>query len=172
MWGASTCKLLYFSLNLSFNCYFMSQKCKGKLISFYMNDCLSPSCKFKDQHTRCPVNSLFMVVEDINGSSRSHEPNKPAHVSCQRAELTQVQPDRKETEHGSTRGLFLKKRVSVFVTRSVWHSPRCVGGSDEEVDDHSVAHVETLLHGPETHTRVHIIWFQHQFWFCVLFIYL
>lgn len=34
--------------------------------------------------------------------------------------------------------------------------PRCVGGSDEEVDDDSVTHVEAVLHGPEhthTHTR-------------------
>lgn len=58
---------------------------------------------------RCPVNSLFMVVEDINGSSRSHEPNKPAHVSCQRAELTQVQPWQEGNRTRINARTFLKK---------------------------------------------------------------
>lgn len=41
----------------------------------------------------CDINSLFMVVEDINGSSSSHEPHKPAHVCCEGAQFTQVQPE-------------------------------------------------------------------------------
>lgn len=39
------------------------------------------------------ASSLFMVVEDINGSSSSHEPHKPAHVCCEGAQFTQVQPE-------------------------------------------------------------------------------
>lgn len=34
-------------------------------------------------------------------------------------------------------------------------SPGCVRGGDEEIDDHPVAHVETLLHGPETNKPAH-----------------
>lgn len=38
----------------------------------------------------------------------------------------------------------------VRLHETVEHSPRCVGGSDEEIDDHSVTHVKTVFHTPET----------------------
>jgi len=99
-----------------------------------------------------PPYSLLVVVEDVDGAGRRHEPHEPAHVSRQRAELTQVQPDRtKDTSQASI--TTSDPPPLTPPPHRVRCSPRRVGGGDEEVDDHAVTHVEALLHGPETHTN-------------------
>lgn len=81
-----------------------------------------------------------MIVEDVHGSGRSHEPHEPAHVCRQRAQFPQVQPE--ERQKGGSVGVQLQQGV----LRSAGHSPGRVGGGDEEIDDHSVTHVKALLH--------------------------
>lgn len=37
-------------------------------------------------------NSLLMIVEDVKGSSSSHQPDEPAHAGSRRVQVPQVQP--------------------------------------------------------------------------------
>lgn len=53
--------------------------------------------------TTGPGNSLLVVVEDVKAPSSSHEPDKPAHVSSQRAQFSQVQPARRAGLRRGTR---------------------------------------------------------------------
>lgn len=113
----------------------------GECVSVY--SCLNGACRQKRG-----VNWLFVVVEDVDGPRSRHQPHEPAHVSGQRAQLAEVQPAKQTHKRQRTPwGLCADGKTRRGPSAS-WNPPRSVGGRDEEVDDHPVAHVEAVLNSP------------------------
>lgn len=98
-------------------------------------------------------NKPLVKEENVGGSKRRHNPHQPAHVARPRTQLPQVQPGKTSTDEDEAVIRAAAWRECIYphshTLKRLGCLPRSVGSGNEEVDDHPVTHVETLLHRPE-----------------------
>lgn len=123
------------------------------VVGFRFN-CVNPGHRAETQReTGLPL----VEKEDIHGSYTSHDPDQPAHVARPGSQLPEHQPG--ETHHMVGNYDLIHQEccpsgVCVICWLESLDPPGRVGSSNEEVNGHSVTHVETLLQLPiKTHRR-------------------
>lgn len=91
----------------------------------------------------------FMEEKDIDGTDGGHDPHQPAHVGGPGAQLPKVQPTSLSVWSPITPPNSSRRKEGSQWGWGHWHSPRSIGGGNEEVDHHPVDHVQAVLYHPE-----------------------